>query len=100
MNTRALLVVGVLAAMACSESEPQLTTRELITIRTLGSAYLEENNLAAAEVEFLKLTEFAPDEPLGFHNLGLVYLRQGLYSQAEDRLAARAIWRPTTWIFG
>ncbi len=54
--------------------EKQLA-RDKITMRTLGLAYLEENKLSEAEAEFLKLTKLAPDEALGFANLGLVYLR-------------------------
>ena len=66
-----MLLVTLVGLSCGGEERPQASARELITIRTLGNAYLEENRLDSAEVEFLKLTELAPDEPLGFANLGL-----------------------------
>ncbi len=78
------MLLVTLVGLACAgEERPQASARELITIRTRGNAYLEETKLDSAEVEFLKLTELAPDEPLGFANLGLVYLRQARYAEAE-----------------
>lgn len=59
---------------------------DMITIRTLGLAYLEENKLEEAEKEFLKLIDIQPKEILGHANLGLVYLRMGKYKEAEKRL--------------
>ncbi len=58
----------------------------IITARTLGLAYLEENRLGEAEAEFLKLITLAPDEAIGYANLGLVYLRMGKYQEAEEQL--------------
>jgi Tfp pilus assembly protein PilF len=49
-------------------------------------AFLEENRLDEAEAEFLKLIDLAPDEPLGYANLGLVYLRMGRYEDAETQV--------------
>ena len=84
---RALLLAGFGFAAACGgETAPPIATRELITIRTLGLAYLEENDLAAAEAEFRKLTELAPDEALGHANLGLVHLRRGGFAEAEEEI--------------
>jgi len=60
--------------------------REILTSRTLGLAYLEENKLEEAETEFLKLTTLAPDEAMGFANLGLVYLRMGKHEEAIEKL--------------
>lgn len=60
------------------------TAEEMITAKTLGLAYLEDNQLENAETEFLKLIEFDPDEALGYANLGLVYLRMGKYQEAGD----------------
>ncbi|MCK4751451.1 MAG: tetratricopeptide repeat protein, partial [Bacteroidales bacterium] len=58
----------------------------MISFRTLGLAYLEENKLEEAEAEFFKLIDIAPKEKLGYANLGLVYLRMGRYQEAEERL--------------
>ena len=60
-------------------------SREMISIRTLGLAYLEENKLEEAETEFLKLIDIAPKEKLGYANLGLTYLRMGRYEEAEAK---------------
>lgn len=59
------------------------TAKAIISARTLGLAFLEENRLEEAEAEFKKLIELAPQEALGFANLGLVYLRLGRYNDAE-----------------
>jgi tetratricopeptide (TPR) repeat protein len=60
--------------------------REILTSRTLGLAYLEENKLTEAEEEFLKLIKLAPDEAMGYANLGLVYLRLGQYENSVEKL--------------
>ncbi len=65
-----------------SSADPQ----EIITSRTLGLAYLEENKLEDAEIEFLNLTKLAPKEALGYANLGLVYLRMDRPDEAEAQL--------------
>ena len=63
-----------------------LRSENIITERTLGLAYLEENKLDEAEAEFLKLITLAPGEAIGYANLGLVYLRMGKYKEAEEQL--------------
>lgn len=59
---------------------------DIITLRTLGLAYLEENRLEEAAQQFGRLIELVPDEPLGYANLGLISLRLGKYQDAERRL--------------
>ena len=49
---------------------------EMISIKTLGLAYLEENQLEEAEAEFLKLIDLDPTLVLGYANLGVVYLNK------------------------
>jgi len=68
-----------------AEDSKQKST-DLITIKTLGLAYLEEFKLDEAEKEFLKFIGLAPKEKLGYANLGLVYLRMGKYPEAEKQL--------------
>ena len=67
---------------------------ELYTTRMLGLSYLQRNQLPEAEAEFKKLTKLAPDDPLGYANLGLTYLQAGRYAEAEKQLRARARARP------
>ncbi len=66
-------------------TEKQKST-DLITVRTLGLAYLEEFKLEEAEKEFLRFIDLAPEEKLGYANLGLTYLRMGRYPEAEKQL--------------
>jgi hypothetical protein len=77
-----LAAFSLLTLLGC-ERRPPASTREILTTRTLGLAYLEENRLEEAATEFRRLTALAPDEPLGFANLGLVSLRQANYEDAE-----------------
>ncbi len=53
----------------------------------MGLAYLEEFKLDEAEKEFLKFIKLAPNEKLGYANLGLTYLRMGKYPEAKKQLA-------------
>jgi Tfp pilus assembly protein PilF len=71
--------------IGCAEDNEQKAL-DMITTRTLGLAYLEENNLPEAEKAFKQLVTIAPKEALGFANLGLVYIRLGNYEEAELRL--------------
>ncbi len=85
-----LLVLLVLSLLfpGCNQKvrNDGATDVEMITARTLGLAYLEENKLELAEAEFLKLVNLDPKEVLGYANLGIVYLRMGEYQEAEDWL--------------
>lgn len=74
--------------MGCAK-EQNKSDKRLLNIfqhRTLGLAYLEENKLDEAESEFLKFIQAVPEEPLGYANLGLVYLRMGKFIEAEKRV--------------
>ncbi|MBE9509753.1 MAG: VCBS repeat-containing protein [Bacteroidetes bacterium] len=83
-----LLIIWVITVFfySCSQqkSKKSATPEEIITAKTLGLAYLEDNQLEKAEAEFLKLIDFDPDGTLGYANLGLVYLRMGKYQEAEE----------------
>ena len=76
-----MFAVGLMAG--CADAGPPLDPAEVLTIRTVGLAYLEENRLDEAAVEFERLVEMAPREPLGYANLGLTYLRMGRLSEAQ-----------------
>jgi len=67
-----------------NKSKNQATPEEIISAKTFGLAYLEDNQLENAETEFLKLIDFDPNGVSGYANLGLVYLRMGKYQEAED----------------
>ena len=80
-------LVGSLVIVSCGEEvDPAQRATEIISTRTVGLAYLEENRLPEAEVEFRKLIELVPDEHLAYANLGLVYLRMNMYPEAEEQL--------------
>jgi Tfp pilus assembly protein PilF len=85
-----MLLVGTLAftVFGCGKKkiEDKELSTEIITHRTLGLAYMEENKLTDAEREFNLLVELVPDEALGHANLGLVYLRMGQYEDSETQL--------------
>ncbi|RLD31783.1 MAG: hypothetical protein DRI73_08155, partial [Bacteroidetes bacterium] len=66
-----------------NKSKNTASPGEIITTKTLGLAYLEENQLDEAEAEFLKLIDLDPKEVLGYANLAIVYLRKGEYQEAE-----------------
>lgn len=79
---------AILILTGCRQSEDKKSQKatDLISIRTLGLAYLEEFKLEEAEKEFLKFIKLAPDQKLGYANLGLTYLRMGKYKDAEKQL--------------
>ena len=51
----------------------------ILAARTLGLAYLRSEQLGQAETAFRKIVALAPDQALGYANLGLVQLRQGRF---------------------
>jgi hypothetical protein len=59
---------------------------DLYTTRMVALSYLQRNELPQAESSFKKLTEMAPDDPLGYADLGLTYLQAGRFSEAEKEL--------------
>src|SRR5256886_15049214 len=61
-----------------------------VTARTWGLAYLQANQLPQAEAEFEKVVKLAPDQAVGYADLGLVYLREGRYREAEAQLRRAA----------
>ena len=81
------ILAAVLAATltGCRKDKPA-SVEELFTTRTLATQLLQRGQLPEAEVQFKKLIELAPDDPLGYANLGLTYLQLGRYADAEKQL--------------
>jgi Flp pilus assembly protein TadD len=88
--TGSILAILVIGCGARDRSAPPADAGTILTARTLGLAYVEENRLEEAEEQFVKLIRLAPEEPSGHANLGLVYLRLGRYEDAE-RAIGRAV---------
>ena len=80
------LFTAVTASMTACRSEPPPPTEELYTTRMVGLSYLQRNQLPEAESAFKKLTQLAPDDPLGYESLGLTYMQGGRYPDAEKQL--------------
>src|SRR4051812_35887558 len=81
-----LLAAALAAApLGCRRDKP-VPVEELFTVRTLATQLLQRGQLPEAEVQLKKLIELAPEDPLGYANLGLTYLQQGRYPEAESRL--------------
>ena len=86
-NPRRLLplaAVALLALAACRKPPDSLSG--LLTARTMGLVHLERDELAEAETEFRTVIRLAPEEPLGYANLGVVWLRAGRLAEAEVQI--------------
>ena len=71
------------SAPAARAQTPHLDAQRF---KNLGVAYLEENRPADAERAFRRVTQLAPDEALGYANLGITYLRLGQLPMAASQL--------------
>src|SRR3989440_1209630 len=79
------LVVAMVLLLDCRGREPAPSLERdaaILTARTLGLAYLRSQQFAQAETAFSKIVALAPDQALGYANLGLVHLRVGRYDAA------------------
>ena len=97
MIRNALTSLGVAATLlllGCRGRQPAGGGLErdaaILAARTLGLAYLRSEQLAQAETAFCKIVALAPDQALGYANLGLVHLRQGRYDAAEREIRRAA----------
>ncbi len=86
-----LIAAGLVLLPACGGGEDSSEsgsggTTEVVTTRTLGLTYLDQNQLDKAEEQFRKLVDLVPGEALGHANLGLVLLRTGRLDSAETQL--------------
>jgi Flp pilus assembly protein TadD len=82
----AVVAAAVLLAAGIACRKEPASVEELYTTRTLALSYLRRNQLPEAEAEFKKLIQLAPDDPLGYTDLGLTYLQSGRYREAEEQL--------------
>lgn len=93
-----LLIAGLLLlpGQGCKQQQGTDAERaeEMISAKTLGLAYLEENKLEEAETEFLKILDLDENEVMGYANLGIVYLRMGKFQEAEEWLFKAIKMRP------
>ena len=81
LKSTVAIALAAAGLTACQDAPPDAA--ELLTIRTVGLAHLEENRLDEAAAEFGRFVEMAPRESAGFANLGLTYLRMGRLGDAE-----------------
>jgi hypothetical protein len=83
-----IAVFSLFLLSGCKESDEKKAqkAKDLITVKTLGLAYLEEFELEKAEVEFTKFIKMSPKDDFGYANLGLTYLRMARYPEAEKNL--------------
>ncbi len=87
-----LFMTAALAAGACGSDGEQAADpgsgtaggTEALTARTLGTAYLEDGRLEAAEEQFRRLVELAPESPAGYASLARVALQRGDPAAALD----------------
>ena len=93
-----ILICGLLLlhGQGCKQEKGTDAERaeQMITAKTLGLAYLEENKLEEAEAEFLKIIDLDENEVMGYANLGIVYLRMGNFEEAENWLFKAIKMRP------
>ena len=87
LTLTALIFCLILTSCRNSAEKSEQESTDLMSIKTLGLAYLEEFKLDDAEKEFLRFIKLAPDDKLGYANLGLTYLRMGKYPEAKAQLS-------------
>lgn len=82
----ALLVLAALAACDAtaqpSEEPSEQPSEEMVRLRSVGYAQLENEREVEAESTFRELIDLAPEEPLGHANLGVALLRQARHEPA------------------
>ena len=81
-----VLILSLAVGMTACRQEKPVNVEEMFTTRTLATNLLQRGQLAEAEVQFKKLIELAPDDPLGYANLGLTYLQGSRFTEAEPQL--------------
>lgn len=80
----ALSLTVIVTIYGCSKKEVDISS--IISHRTLGLAYLEDNRLIEAEKEFRTLSELTPNEAIGYADLGLVLMQMNRFEEAENQM--------------
>src|SRR5688500_14769201 len=80
------VILGLALAVALGCRRDRVPVEELYATRMLGLSYLQRNQLSEAETEFKKITALAPDDPLGYADLGLTSWQAARYEEAEEQL--------------
>ena len=80
---------GTLLLPGCRQEAGDAAARraEAVLAHSTGLGFLRRDQLSDAEVEFQKVVELAPRDPIGHANLGLTHLRGGRFEEAEQHLA-------------
>jgi tetratricopeptide (TPR) repeat protein len=73
----------LLALISCKKSPSPEEIPTLLSARTLGLAWLEESNYEDARGAFQTVIDMAPDEALGYANIGIIEMRLSKYEEAE-----------------
>jgi Tfp pilus assembly protein PilF len=85
-----LVFAAAAIGSACGESTPpppdETRTTDILMARNTGLTFLQQDRLAEAEAEFIRLTELAPGEASGHASLARVYLRGGDLELAESAI--------------
>jgi Flp pilus assembly protein TadD len=84
----------LLAADAPETTLPKLSD-EARTDAAKGVAYFRNQQFKEAKAEFQKMTDLAPDHPMGWANLGSAEFRLGEIDQAEEHLKKAVRLDPT-----
>ncbi|MGQ9621767.1 MAG: FG-GAP-like repeat-containing protein, partial [Bacteroidales bacterium] len=84
--------ISIIVLSGCKEkgTAGKSVPSDLVSLRTLGLAYLEELKFDEAENTFKKFIQLSPEDKFGYANLGLTYMRMGRFEEAKQELA-RAI---------
>src|SRR5678815_4444678 len=82
---RRCLYAAIAAAAASGCRSETANPEEILKARSLGTRYLERNQLKEAEEQFKLITSRAPKDPFGYANLALTYIQAGPVSYTHLR---------------
>ena len=98
IHTRNIFIILIILLNVNCERQvtvDESTYSEMISHRNLGLSFLEEERYSDALNEFEMLVNIADEEPLGYANLGLTYMRMsGELQQSEEWLQKALLLAP------